>query len=379
MATLIVVEDLAAPAVVYRGGQAALVLQFLDGLEALGHDVLHVEFLDTEPDADACHWYREVVDGWWHADRSALLVGPDWRSIAGPDREHVERVAARADALITIAAHYRSEPWPLLEAVRPRILVEQDPAYTHLWAAGDGPDGARNIFGEHDVYFTVGRNIGSAQCRVPRLGIDWHPMVNPVALDRWQPTLPPDGAVFSTVAGLRDYGWLDFEGQALGPKIDQLEHFASLPHALGEPVEMLGDLDPDDDERVEFEAQGWRFRSPEIVATPDQFRQYIASCAGEFSVAKGGYVGTRSGWFSDRSAAFLAAGRPVVLQATGFEDTLPTGAGLFAVHDVDEAVAAIKAIRAEPALHSAAARNIAEEHFDARVVLRSMLELAGVN
>jgi hypothetical protein len=140
----------------------------------------------------------------------------------------------------------------------------------------------------------------------------------------------------------------------------------------------VSDLECDDPDRRAFEAHGWQFRNTNEVAEPESFRTFVLSAAGEFSVAKGGYVGTRCGWFSDRSAGFLAAGRPVILQATGFEDVLPTGSGLFAVHDLDEAVAAVHAIRSEPTRHAAAARRIAHEYLDANHVLSRMLSTAGV-
>jgi hypothetical protein len=280
-----------------------------------------------------------------------------------------------ADAVITLAAHYRRAPWPRLERVRPRILIEQDPGYTHLWAVGGD---FRDVFGEHDVYFTVGAGVGTAQCRLPTFGIEWHAYMNPVLLDLWPRSDVGTGSWFGTVAGLRDYGWLEFEGATLGPKIEELRAFSALPSRVGERIELVSDLDPDDPDRRALEADGWAFRSPDDVAEPETFRAFVLSAAGEFSVAKGGYVGTRCGWFSDRSACFLAAGRPVILQATGFEDHLPVGCGLFAVRDVDEAAAAVRTIRAEPARHSAAARRIACEYFDSDVVLSRMLATARV-
>src|SRR5262249_13336825 len=219
----------------------------------------------------------------------------------------------------------RREPWPRLERVRPRILIEQDPGYTHLWSEGGDP---RDIFGEHDVYFTVGANVGSARCRLPTFGIDWHRYFNPVELDLWSTRDDGGCGPCRTVAELRDYGWLEFEDQNLGPKIEELRAFAALPELTGERVEIVSDLDADDPDRVPLEARGWRFRTPGETADPESFRTFVLGSAGEFSVAKGGYVGTRCGWFSDRSACFLAAGRPVVLQATGFEDLLPPRSAL---------------------------------------------------
>jgi hypothetical protein len=117
---------------------------------------------------------------------------------------------------------------------------------------------------------------------------------------------------------------------------------------------------------------------PQSVSTPGRFRDYVTGSLAEFSCAKGGYVGTRSGWFSDRSACYLAAGRPVVLQATGFEDVLPVGEGLFAVRDVDEAAGAMAEVRGDYDRHRAAARELAREFFDAGQLLSRMLEESGL-
>jgi hypothetical protein len=374
VATLIVVEDLAGRSVRGRGGHALYVLQTVRGLARLGHRVVFVECLDEEGDAEAIESFASLMARWWRLDASALLTR-DGRVLAGMADDELDDAARSANAIITLAAHYRREPWPRLERVRPRILIEQDPGYSHLWAEGGDP---RDIFGEHDVYFTVGANVGSARCRLPTFGIQWHPYFNPVELELW--STRDDGAdgAFRSVAGLRDYGWLEFEGKTLGPKIEELQAFAALPELTGEHVEIVSDLDEDDPDRAPLEARGWRFRPPVDVADPESFRAFVLESAGEFSVAKGGYVGTRCGWFSDRSACFLAAGRPVVLQATGFEDVLPTGCGLFAVRDVEQAAAAIREIRAEPQVHAAAARRIAREHFDANRVLPAMLATAGV-
>ncbi len=375
MSTLIVVEDLAAPAVVDRGGHALWIVQILRGLARLGHRVLFVEFLEEEPPPEAVSWFNTVMRQFWSVDACALLVGPDPESRAGLGAGEIEIAAAEADAVITVAAHYRREPWPLIGEVRPRILFEQDPGYTHLWAAGGDPV---DVFGEHDFYFTVGANVGSERCRLPRFGIDWKPLWNPVLREIWPSRPAPANACFTTVAGLRDYGWLEYEGAILGPKVEELRRFELLPKLVGEPVEVVAELDADDPDRRDLEQLGWRIRPPSVVSSPSAFQEYVYGSAGEFSVAKGGYVGTRCGWFSDRSACYLAAGRPVVVQATGFEDVLPTGEGLFAVHDVDEAAAAIRAIRADPTRHSVAAAHIAAEHFDSDKVLTRMLSSAGI-
>src|SRR5205823_2133013 len=157
---------------------------------------------------------------------------------------------------------------------------------------------------------------------------------------------------------------LEFEGRVLGPKAEEFRKFIGLPGLAGEEVEIALSIDPDDPDLGLLREHGWRVESPEVASTPARYRDYVAGSAGEFSCVKGGYAGTRCGWFSDRSACYLAAGRPVVLQATGFADLLPTGRGLFSVGTVEEAAEAIRAIRSDYARHSAAARAIAREHFD---------------
>jgi hypothetical protein len=379
MARLIAIEDLAGPSVGGRGGHAMHVLQILEGLSRLGHDVLFLEFLHEPPSPVAIGEFTSILG----TRSGALLDAATGESFAGRSAAEVSAFAARAEAVISLAAHYRSEPWPLIGDIRPRILIEQDPGYTHLWARDGDP---REIFGEHDVYFTVGANIGTDRSPIPTCGIDWHPLWPPVVLDWW--TGPPAGSPagsaplerdrFTTIGAWRDYGYLELDGQILGPKAEEFAKFIDLPNAAGEELELTLAIDRDDPDRTLLLDHGWRLEDPSAVATIDRFRRYVTGSLGEFSCAKGGYVGTRSGWFSDRSACYLAAGRPVVLQATGFEDLLPVGVGAFAVGDVEGAAAAIAEIRGDYARHARAARELAREFFDAERLLAAMLEQSGV-
>jgi hypothetical protein len=375
MATLIVVEDLAAPASVGRGGLVMYPLQWLHGLQRLGHRVVFLEFLSARPDSAVVRYFRETMERWWHPERSALLLESPLESLDGLGIAEVGKFSREAAALITLAAHYRRDPYPLLDCIRPRILIEQDPGYTHLWAKDGDPSA---IYGEQDFYYTVGGNIGSARCSLPTLGIRWRPIWNPVILDWWSPPRPISRDRFTTVADWRSYGYLEYQGAILGPKAEEFRKFLDLPRLTGQPFEIVLNIDPQDPDLALLRSRGWKIEDPEAVKTPDDYRNYVAGSLGEFSCVKGGYAGTRCGWFSDRSACYLAAGRPVVLQSTGFEDLLPTGMGLFAVKTPAEAAEAIRAIRRDYALHSRAAQAIARDHLDSDTIHRRLLAECGM-
>jgi hypothetical protein len=378
VATLILVEDLAHPAVVGWGGIALHVLQYLEGLRRMGHEVYFVEFLEEPPEPEAVRYFEQVIDGWWSREHAALLVEPTLASASGLDADAVANVATRADAVITLAAHYRREPWPLIGAVRPRLLIDADPAYTQLWAADE--DDPAEIYGEHDSYFTIGLNIGSDRCAVPTLGLEWHPTRPPVVLDWWPQAHAITRDRFSTIGVWRDYGgYLEFGDEVLGPKVEEFHKFINLPELAGEQLELALVIDEDDPDLPLLRERGWALEDPAIVSTPQRFINYLAGCAGEFTCANGGYVGTHCGWFPQRSACYLAAGRPVVLQATGFEDVLPVGEGLFAVSTAEEAADAIRMVRADYERHSRAALALAREHLDSARVLGELLADAGVS
>jgi hypothetical protein len=379
MATLLVVEDLAAPATIGRGGQTMFLLQYLRGLERLGHRVVFVELLAEAPEEEdreaVLRYFGDTIERWWHPEQSALIVEPERASWYGLSTRELVRVADEAAALITLSAHYREDPHPFIGHVRPRILVESDPGYTHLWAAEGAPV---EVFGEHDIYFTIGRNIGTPRCSLPTCGIDWRHTWNPVVLEMWAGDRPLTRDRFTTIADWRGYGYLEFEGQVLGPKAEEFRKFIDLPRLAGEELEIAILIDDEDPDVRYLQEHGWRLESTKVVASPELYRDYVGGSVGEFSCAKGGYVGTRCGWFSDRSSYYLASGRPVVVQDTAFTELLPTGKGLFSVRTAAEAAEAIRAIRRDYPRHSAAARAIAREHFDSDKVLRRLLAEAGI-
>jgi hypothetical protein len=383
MATVILLQDILPRAASWtaqagRGGHTVFVLQWLRGLQALGHRVLFVNHVegDAERLAGARQRFAQVVDAWWHASRAALIAADPWRSLWGASVESVAAVAREADALITLSISGRPEPPAILADVRPRILVDTDPGYTQLWSQVTGAP--EKVFGLHDVYFTVGGNIGTSRCALPTFGVRWIPTRPPVLLDLWKPETPIARDHFTTVADWWGEGYLEFEGRVLGPKREEFLRFLDLPARCGEAIHPVLDIPPGDPDLELLEDHGWKVESPARVVSPEGYVDWVAGSCGEFSCAKGVYVGTRCGWFSDRSACYLAAGRPVVAQETGFSDVLPAGEGLFAVRTLDEAAVAVRAIRRDYRRHARAARQLAVEHFDSARVLTQLLVEAGI-
>jgi hypothetical protein len=375
MPKIIFLADLVWDGQVARGGHAMVVLQWLHGLKRLGHDVLLLDYVGLQQlrrRSATLSAFTTLIAEWWHPAQACLIH--ENNSLLGLSISAVQKFARDAAAVIQFGIPGRRQPPALVEKIRPRILLEQDPAYTHLWATGYDP---AEMFGEQDFYFTVGGNVGSPRCSLPTFGLQWKPIWNPVIMSWWTgKTLVRDR--FTTIADWYSQGYLEFDGKVLGPKSVEFRKFINLPQLVGEHLEIALAISSDDPDSADLRKYGWQLESPDVVRTPELYRDYVTGSVGEFSCTKGGYAGTNCGWFSDRSACYLAAGRPVVLQDTGFADLLPTGKGLFSVRTAEEAAEAIRAIRKDYRQHSAAARAIALEHFDSDKILTHMVTAAGI-
>jgi hypothetical protein len=212
---------------------------------------------------------------------------------------------------------------------------------------------------------------------VPACGLRWITTAQPVVLDRWPVAPPARGARFTSVASWRGaYGPVDFEGHRYGLRAHQFRRFVELPRRAGGGFELAVDLHPAESaDRERLLAGGWRLARPPV--TTGAYRRYLQRSAGELMVAKGMYVDSRSGWFSERSICYLASGRPVLAQDTGLGDLYPLGEGLVAFSTLEEAIAGAEEIRAHPRRHAAAARGLAEERFGSDRVLTRLLEAVG--
>ena len=263
---------------------------------------------------------------------------------------------------------------------KPAILIDSDPVHTQLRLVAGEPDFKPRL-DAHKCLFTFGENIGTPRSQTPTAGYLWHPTRQPVAVEGWRNADPP-GSTYTTVGLWFTPEWdLTVQGRKVqGSKRPDWLRCLDLPARTGAVFEIasrgFGGV-PED--RGLLEAHGWRLRDALSVSSdPWRYRDYLIHSRGEFSVAKNTVVAMRSGWFSDRSACYLAAGRPVVLQDTGFGDVLPLGPGLHAFRNVEEAAGAIQEIEADYARASAHASEVAREYFAAEKVLGRLLSEAGL-
>ena len=365
------------------GGMLSWALQYLVGFARLGHEVYFVE-KGCYPDSCFHPLRGEMTDDCRYGVRvlrdllSRFGLENNWSFVDshgqyhGLSRPAIEEILGTADVFFDMGTHggWLDETSPRVV----RVLIDGEPAFTQLKMVRKqaGQPAAEPGRDPYDFYYTTGRNIGTPASTAPTAGREWRHLPHPVCLDVFPVApAPPDGA-YTTVMNWQSYEPVEFGGVRYGHKDVEFQRFMSLP---GRTRAMLEVAVSGGAPRDELTRAGWRIRSAhDVTLSFDSFADYIRQSRGEFSVCKHGYVASNSGWFSERSAAYLATGRPVVLQETGFSAHLPTGCGLFAVGDVNEAAAAIAEIEADYRRQSGAAREIAAAHLDARRVLSRLLD-----
>ena len=370
-------------------GVAWQVMHYLEGFRRLGHEVHYVEDsgswpYDPEQDTiseDPLPALRYVAR---HVARCGLERSWAYRNgvngeLHGMSERELAAVLARADVLVNVSGF--TVLGEALSSIPARFYLETDPVLPQIQIA-KGEQFTIDLLASHTHHFSYGENFGNPDCSVPIERFTYFPTRQPVVLDWWEPAstdAAPDQA-FTTIASwkqtTKDVEW---QGRILTWSKDvQFAPYLDLPSRLSRPLEMSLAIS-DDPTVAKLRAAGWRIRPASPLSKDiDIYRAYICSSAGEFSVAKEQYTLTRSGWFSDRTATYLASGRPAVVQDTGFGRALPTGEGLLHFSTPDEAVAAIEEIGADYGRHARAARGIAEEYFSTDRVLSRMLSDASL-
>jgi hypothetical protein len=356
----------------HQGGATWAVLQYVLGLQELGHDVVLIEPVARFENA-SLDYGRAVVARFGLEDRWALLH-EESHATTGLTYDALKRTAQRADVLLNVSGMLTDEA--LLAPIPIRTYLDLDPAFVQLWHAVEGIDMRLDA---HTHFVTVGSRIGQPECDIPTCERDWIPTLPPVVLSEWPVVESTVHDAFTTVGNWRGYGSITHNGLLYGQKAHSLRSLVQLPTRTDERFVLALAIHPDETADLEaLSVNGWQLVNPHDVAgTPDAYRAFVQGSKAEIGIAKSGYVVSRSGWFSDRSACYLASGRPVVAQDTGFGEVLPTGDGLFAFTDVDGAMGAIDAVNRDYQRHRIAARQLAEDHFDSRAVLTRLLDLVG--
>jgi hypothetical protein len=365
-----------------QGGMVWAMLQYLIGLRQLGHDVHLIEPMPSDaitptgvPFAQSANaeYFRQVATS-FELEDTATLLNTDTRETVGKSYDDLVRLTKQSDVLINISGLLRDEA--LINHIPVRAYLDLDPAFTQLWNSVQGIDVG---FDGHTHFVTIGMALGQPECSVPDCGLSWTRTLQPIVLTHWPVASGISHHGLTTVANWRGYGSIDHEGVFYGQKAHSLRPFFSLPQHTSEKFKLALAIHQDEYADLrKMDQYGWQRVDPiGVTDTPAAFQHFIQHSKAEFGFAKSGYVASRCGWFSDRSICYLASGRPVIAQETGFSDFLPAGDGLFAYSSVEDVLNSIDQINSNYAHHSAAARSLAEEYFDSKKILTSLLVSIG--
>jgi hypothetical protein len=365
-------------------------IHFIVGLQRLGHEVYYVEDLSripydpvqqtlTEDYSYAAGVLAQLAAEYGFEGRWAYC--PRYKSLeetAGLSRAFLRDLYRDADAMLNVCgSHELNDDLLLSERL---IYVETDPAVEQI-KVDDGNAPTIEFLTRHCARFTYGENVGRPEFPVPLHGLSWLPTRQPVVTDFWRADAPAKDARFTSIANLATGGKKDIVWRGehyLWSKLPEFERCRPAPERSGEEFELATTF-KDAALREQFVKSGWRIVSPDAISVDHrQYVEYVRASKGEFTVAKDQYVRLNTGWFSDRSACYLAAGRPVITQQTGFTRLYGGKLGLLPFSNLEEIVEAVREINSDYPAHCRAASEIAREFFEAETVLRSLLERAGV-
>jgi hypothetical protein len=356
------------------GGVTWCSLMYLLGLRGLGHEVCYIE--DTgecvyDPVQNALSTDPAYGTDYIHRALEPFGLGDRWSFVNydgtyhGASRDTVRRWCAEADLFINLSGgawFWRDE----YAAIPRKVFVDSDPVFTQL-ALAKGDAWYVDFFRRFDRLFTFGANIGTPACAVPTSGFTWHHTWQPVVTELWRTDAPP-GDRFTTVMTWRIESFADVDGN----KDREFIHVIDLPSRTPSRFELA----VNGPQRL-LQEHGWStVDAMGVSRSLWDYREFIQQSRAEFGVAKHAYVSHRSGWFSDRTECYLAAGRPALVQDTGWSAHLPSGTGLIGFSSPEEAIEGLARIERDYTLHAHRAGAIAREHFEAARVLPPFLEVA---
>jgi hypothetical protein len=366
------------------GGLAWHHLQYVMGLAHCGHDVYFAEdsgdtpwscydptrhTMDTDP-TFGLQFASQTFESVGLADRWAYYDAHTSRWL-GPYANRILKTCTTADILLNLSGVNPLRPW--LMDIPVKVFVDTDPAFTQIRHLTDAT--AQNLAIQHTAFFSFGENIGLSRCSIPDDRLPWQTTRQPIVLKRWPVKPGPAQGKFTTVMQWDSLAPRIYNGRRYGMKSDTFGPYIDLPQRVG-PILELAVGNPTAPRDL-LRANGWAVSNPlETALDPWTYQDYIQQSKAEFGVAKHGYVVTRSGWFSERSAAYLGSGRPVVIQETGFSDWLQTGAGVIPFSTPEDAIAGIEEVNRRYDFHCRTARAIAEEYFASDKVLSRLIDKA---
>lgn len=372
---------------IVRGPLGGLVwhhLQYVLGLSLLGHDVLFVEDSDDYASCfnpDTCTTSVDPSYGLAFAKATFDLIGLSdiWtyhdahtNTWHGPAATGIHDQLRTADLLLNLSGVNPIRDW--FAPIDNRVLIDTDPVFTQIKHLKD--PAARQRANNHTAFLTFAENFGLPGCTVPDDGYPWQPTRQPVVLDCWSGRVeerPETDMRLTSILQWDSYPPAEYDGQSYGMKSVSFRDYMELPAHASASFELA--IGSDSAPRDELQHHGWSLQDPlDITRTARSYRRYLKQSHAEFGIAKHGYVASASGWFSERSANYLASAKPVVLQSTGFANWLKTDEGVLSFSNPDQALSAIDSLRSNYRKHAAAALQVANEYFSHDIVLADLLE-----
>ncbi len=355
-------------------------MQYVIGLRKLGHDVYFIEEVDPDWCVDAeglpCDFqhtirrelFQDVMQHFGLMENACQIYNQG-EATFGLSMNSLVELSKDADILLNWSGHLKTDF--VLQNANRRVYIDQDPVFTQLWNAEYGRD---LNFKNHDLFFSVGLNIGSSRTTIPDCGVKWNPLLPPVVLDDWEYEIDTSLHHFTTVASWSGYGDVSHGGEWYSSKWTEFKRFSDLPQLSGQKFEVvLKDYRKEDEGIHLLKSSGWTLKNGGEMKDVSSYLEYIRKSRAEIGIAQNAYVKANSGWFSDRWSHYLASGRPVLAQSTGFEEVLPVGNGIVSFRNMEEALEGIQSINLDYPAQCRAARNFVESNLDYRITLPKML------
>lgn len=316
--------------------------------------------------------WESVVIRFSLGGRATLLIDDAAEDLAG-----VRGFCSEAEIFLNLSGHFKQGVLSFPRACR--VYLDADPAFTQIWVESYQCD---MNFADHDRYVSVGQRMGGSGALAPTCGIDWLPTFPPVLLKYWPIRERECFERFTTVAHWQGYGDCEWQGHWYRGKQDRFEAMLSLPGRLsiGPAMEIATDVEVHDAELARFREAGWVIADAgRVCESLANYESFITESSAEFSVAKEGYVVSRTAWFSDRSVCYAASGCPLVLDDTGIAELLPAGEGVHFFATANEALAACEFVIKDFVNQQRLVRRTAEEFFSSDIVIKNLLERLGVS